>query len=490
MQRWISLLMLVLAGNAMALPPPMALPEPGVTLSGIHLLEPGKTLRRNVEVVVGEEGRIQSIEPAVTPADASPYAGMYVVPGLVDMHVHWPALLPGDEAELFAFLYLYHGVTTVRSMGDLKAGATEAVRTAIADGQYPGPTIYNCAFILDGPSPQWKSARVLATPTDAREAAEELAAQGVDCLKVYDGIQAPVLQALRQSADELGLPLVGHVPHDVPYDQALLDDMQHMRGLHPAAEGAMPPYPFFLELWRDSDEAHIEKVVQVALDNGLAVTPTFITLDRLLASADYPSLVEQTEYRYLPDYYSAALWSIDKGMNAARFMEPSDFAMVQYAVDQERAMVKALYEAGVPVHVGTDAGGGPGVVPGISVHQEMALLEQAGIPTAAVLQAATLGGREALGSDGPVFAPGAPADFLVLAGDPSADLSAALDIVAVVKDGRLYDRATLDAQLQRYIEANGSFMQRKLVTPVVRLGVNYMIERELEKRREQAELAQ
>ena len=120
-------------------PAPLALPEQGVVLDGVTLIRPGEG-REAQRTVVVRGGTIESIEAA--PPDASgPFAGMYVMPGLTDLHVHFPpASLPG-QGELFAFLLLYHGVTAVRDAGDVDGTATEPVRRGIAEGRFPGPRI-------------------------------------------------------------------------------------------------------------------------------------------------------------------------------------------------------------------------------------------------------------------------------------------------------------------------------------------------------------
>ena len=475
--------LLLVALPASALPPPMPLPEQGLVLNDVTLLVPGQRMRRSMALRVS--GDVISEISAAAPNPDTQFAGMYVLPGLVDMHVHWPALMPGNEEQLFAFLYLYHGVTSVRSMGDMKAGQSFDIRRDIQRGNYPGPRVFTCGYMVDGPNPRWQEARVVSSAADARMLVAELKAAGADCIKVYDGIQPPVLTALRESAHAAGLPLVGHVPHSVPYDQARLDDMQHMRGLHPAVSGSMPPYPFYLRSWARSDQRHIQQVVSTIRRLELAVTPTLIAKDRLLASQDYATLSRQAEYGDLPHYYSAALWSTDKGINAARFMDNEDFAMVRHALDEEMAMVLALHKAAVPIHVGSDAGGAPGVVPGVGLHQEMALLHSAGLPARKVVRAATVTARQALGSYSQgLLSVGAPADFVILEHNPIDNLTAFDSIVAVVKDGRLYTRTSMNAQLKKYLAANHSLVQRELVSPLARVIVNYMVERELQKQQQ------
>jgi hypothetical protein len=113
--------------------------------------------------------------------------------------------------------------------------------------------------------------------------------------------------------------------------------------------------------------------------------------------------------------------------------------------DSTRALgvtVANLVRAGGSVAIGSDA---PAVPYGLGVHLEMAALARAGIAHDQILRMATMGGALALGLERHVgsLEEGKLADFVVLDGDPLADLGAALDIVAVAKEGVWRDRAAL-----------------------------------------------
>src|SRR5512145_3521287 len=98
-------------------PAPLALPPQGVTLDDVTVIRPGEGREAHRRVVV-TGGAIERIEDAA-PGSGGPFAGMYVLPGLNDLHVHFPPASPLGQSELFAFLLLYHGVTGVRDAGDV-----------------------------------------------------------------------------------------------------------------------------------------------------------------------------------------------------------------------------------------------------------------------------------------------------------------------------------------------------------------------------------
>jgi len=104
-----------------------------------------------------------------------------------------------------------------------------------------------------------------------------------------------------------------------------------------------------------------------------------------------------------------------------------------------RANLARLVAAGVPVAAGTDAGN-IGTLHGPSLFRELRAMQEAGLTTAQVLTAATLGGARVMGRErelGSVEA-GKRADLLLLEADPLADLGALEKAHSVVKDGRIY----------------------------------------------------
>jgi imidazolonepropionase-like amidohydrolase len=104
--------------------------------------------------------------------------------------------------------------------------------------------------------------------------------------------------------------------------------------------------------------------------------------------------------------------------------------------------IARLARAGGRVAIGSDA---PAVPYGLGVHVEFALLAEAGIANDHVLRMATIEGALALGLEGDLgtLEEGKLADFVVLDGDPLADIAATLRVVAVAKGGVWYDRSTL-----------------------------------------------
>ena len=111
-------------------------------------------------------------------------------------------------------------------------------------------------------------------------------------------------------------------------------------------------------------------------------------------------------------------------------------------------MVKEMNEAGVPLMVGTDLMV-PGIFPGYSVHEEMAIWQEAGIPAADVLRSATLvpaqfmGLGDRLGS----ISEGKTASMVLVRANPLDDIRNAQQIEGVFLRGHYFSRDDLDRLL-------------------------------------------
>ena len=112
------------------------------------------------------------------------------------------------------------------------------------------------------------------------------------------------------------------------------------------------------------------------------------------------------------------------------------------------------------------------VVPGASLHRELRLFVRAGLSPDEALAISTGASAEALGvPELGLLRPGAPAEMLLFAEDPTADLAALETLLGVVRDGRLYTRAELEEQLARYRAHFDGAVYDALLTSIVRRAI-------------------
>ena len=457
----------VVAYRTLQPPAPLALPERGAVLHDVTVIEPGRDRIDHRRLVVTGD-KITAIQPAL-PGGDNPFAGMYVLPGLADLHVHFPpSALPG-QTELFAFLYLYHGITAARDAGDVDGTASDPARSGVAEGRFPGPRLFSCGPFVDGDPPLWKNSIVARNAEEGRRAAATVADRGYDCVKVYNQLDAVTLAAIRDAAHERGLKVIGHVPWRVPYEEAQLDDAQHLIGIQPPPpDPATAKFPWLLAEWERLDDKRLNRLIADSKRLKIAMTPTLVTLDRLIASEDYASLLREPDAQMLPAFYRNVVWNPDGGTTPAGQMKPEDFAMVRRVLEIEQRTVKQMYDAGVAVHTGTDSLIAF-VVPGASLHRELRLYVEAGFTPEEALAISMRDSTEYLGVPNlGLLQAGAPAELLIFREDPTQNLDALASLAGVVRDGRLYTREALDAQFDRYKAYFDAPLFNAIVTPLVR----------------------
>jgi hypothetical protein len=425
--------LLALAAGALALalalrPPSLAVPPQGLVLHHVTVVNPGELPLADRTVVI-EGGRITRIGATEGQVPREGYAGSVVVPGLIDLHVHHPPPLAWGERELFALLFLAHGVTAVRDMGGAWPRRLTAHGRAIREGRRAGPRIFTCGPFLDGPDPDWPGARVVRDAEEGRRAARALAEQGYHCAKLYNGLSPEAVAGILEGAREASLPVVGHVPWVVPLDLLEHVEVHHLMGLPSEWEAARP-----------SDR---ERYVRTARARRQRHVPTLVTFARASQIGEEGGGHDDPVGRLLPRYHRELLWNADRNPLARlQAAPPARVAAMKEAVGR-------LHAAGVPILAGTDTMN-PFVVPGLAMHEELGHLADAGLTLDEAWAAATGRAGETLPLAGlGRVAEGAPADLLVLERDPTRDLAALSTLRLVVAAGRPYSREALEEALER-----------------------------------------
>jgi imidazolonepropionase-like amidohydrolase len=417
---------------------PAAPAAPALAIVGATVLpmDDGRVLARHTVVVRGD--RIVAVGPdgrVPVPAGATRIdgRGRYLLPGLVDAHVHFD----GAEFERDLALYLANGVTTVRNMRGTPAHL--ALRGRVARGELLGPTVYTA-----GPYPD----RLPAT-TDPDAIVREQQAAGYDFLKVHDReFPRERYLALARSARARGMPLLGHVPPAVGLGTAVREG-------HRTAEHVEDLMQSFFEM--RLDDARFPALVDTLRAGRTCVVPTLVVFGNVVRHLEqFPDLFglqSRPELRYvrpaLRDAWAPERNSYVRRGRANEAAVPASAARAGEQFAFLKRMTGALHAGGVPLVAGSDAGV-PHTLPGYSLVEELALLREAGLPPHAALRAATRTAAECMDRAGEfgAVAPGLRADLLLLDRDPLADVAAAGDPSGVVVRGRWLDRAALRRGLE------------------------------------------
>ncbi len=406
--------------------------------------------------VIVDGSTILAVQPAAssfaTGARVIPLAGRWLVPGFMDLHAHL-FLHPWDENGAIEARWdrpaaletlrrlLDFGVTTIRDPG----GETEAaitLRSAVAAGKVAGPTILTAGRMLNagtfGPEP-------FVLVHDAHEVEAEVrwqALAGVDAIKLYANLPADLARVAIAVAHRLGLPVIGHLSATTWTEAAQLgiDSLEHPACwspayLSPRARDGYDGSLFSRVYWLEQVDLHgpaMTALVDAILMHAVTVDPTLITMWTKLygdvAAAD-------------PQILARAPAAFRAGWSAGSFTAdwtPAHYRRAHAVWPKLLAWVGLLHARGVRLVVGTDTPT-PFIAPGLSVHQEMAFLHEAGLSPREVLRAATSDAAHALrlGESRGRIAAGYRADLVVLSRDPLADIRNTRAIEAVYQAGVL-----------------------------------------------------
>lgn len=390
---------------------------------------------------IGEEGNVK-IPKDARRIDAT---GKFLMPGLVDMHLH---LAPGegtndDLASQQLRLLLANGVTIIRNM--IGHPSHPALREKIKRGEILGPTIYTAGQPLLGQN----------TPTiEAAEKAVSAQKQaGYDFLKVHEGLTPEVYEAIARKAKELGMPFSGHVTFSVGLKRALSaqqNTIEHLdnylqSAVSPKFTGEITPSQVVVgDILNFIDEKKLIDLTKETKKAGVANNPT-LTLFQLVVSDEKPEkYLRWDEMKYIP----ASMRQQFAQQKAGTLNIPAATAEKQKYVNLRNLLVRKLYKAGATITVGPDS---PQffLVPGFATHREMQTLAKAGLPTYAVLEAATRNGAEVLGGieEFGTIEKGKRADLLLLDANPLEDISNTRKIAGVMVRGRWLTKNDLQKML-------------------------------------------
>ncbi|HZO42135.1 MAG TPA: amidohydrolase family protein [Methylomirabilota bacterium] len=385
--------------------------------------------------------------------------GKFVIPGLVDMHVH--VYTPEKWHPEF---FLAAGVTTVLDLGGQLHDVT-AHRTAIESGARPGPRMLFTGPMLEEGEVYAGFAgfcrRFDATNTEAE--IDALADAGVDGIKLYVTVRPDTTRRACARAHARGLPVFMHQHATWGAEAALagVDSVEHVnvfgqlapQGFWLAEPGKLNPFEYGGWLWRWLDELDprsdaVRRLYDALIAAGTALDPTLVLYaarpgalgdDVGNTSMDDPE--RTTILPRLPRAVGDELvrrWT--ERREAARGASEAAKHRMRRAWNNILTLVGGFHRAGGTVLAGTDCPN-VAIVSGFSLHRELELLVRAGLsPMEAILSATRrpaerLGRRDLFGT----IAPGRAADLLLLNADPLADIRNVARIERVVARGVVYE---------------------------------------------------
>ena len=436
----------VLAAGCLALVSAVTAAEPAVVIERCSLFDPesGRMLPertivcRGTEIVlVSDSDEFEKSGDLPDGATRIDGRGKFALPGLIDAHVHVVFVLDlahvaGDEV---LPLYLAAGVTSVRSTGDVPAAATLVARFAATHPERY-PRIFTCSPLLDADPPIHREVGYPITdPAKVPALMDELAQWNVTTVKIYAQTTRPVGRAIIEESHRRGLFVTGHLSRYSAQDAVAdgIDCLEHITSVFdfviPSEVTGDPGHRGRLDL----SNPLCESLVAELAEQQTYVDPTLSVFRNMLLLSDVPEIRDHPDNAYVPRRLREfwPLYLRRTGCPHGGELEDRQRAFTRY-----QELTGKLYRAGVPLLVGTDSPE-PHVPPGFSLHQELEMLVESGLPPAAVLRAATLtnatvlGEQERLGT----ITPGKAADIVLLSANPLDDIRNTRTIELVIHSG-------------------------------------------------------
>lgn len=401
-------------------------------LVGLSAAKPSTILFKDVNIiamtseevkkgsVLVKDGKIEEVmydEVVSPPKEAMVIegTGKYLLPGLVDAHVH-----VGESSNSDLLLYLANGVTAIREM----CGFDWMIpyREEIKKNKVLAPNLYLAGTMLNN-SDLGIYSDVVKTEEEGREKVRMHKKKGYDYIKVWNVMPSEILSAIADECRVQGMDLVGHVPHDVTVTQAIsvgYRTMEHFKG-------------FILDRSLTlSDENYLTAIE--ASEHKFWLSPTFsLRLQGMKGDKASVRLKEDAAYRYI-SLESKEAWRQEA--------ENYDFGEYGNKPDSIFKMGATIFDRLKPLKpnyiAGTDHNGSNSfMVAGFILNEELKIFRSLGMSNYEILRTATVNAAEALNrlDEFGTIEAGKRADLLLLNANPFDNINNLSSRTAVVVRG-------------------------------------------------------
>jgi Amidohydrolase family len=400
----------------------------------------GKLSEPTTVITAGNRIASVGVDSAYSAAEFIDAKGGVLLPGLWDMHGH---LSDND-----GLLNIAAGITSARDLGN-DSDTIVALKEKFDSGESIGPRLV-LAGLVDGPGPfQGPTNLLAATEEEAKKAIDFLVGRKYEGLKIYSSIKPELVPFLTRYAHEKGLRVSGHIPAGMTAEKAVdagYDEIQHVNMLFlnfmPDVTDTRTPARFTEPAKRGADldlkSAEVRSFIDKLKRKRIVVDPT-VTVFEGMFTARKGEL--DPGYAMIADRLPPQVrrWLLTGGLPVPDGMDERYRASYARMLD----LVAELHRSGVTIVAGTDG------IAGFTLHRELENYVRAGIPPAEALRIATLVPAQVLKreEDLGTIEPGKLADFIIVDGDPTRNISDLRKVVTVVKDGRVFDPVAIYREL-------------------------------------------
>jgi imidazolonepropionase-like amidohydrolase len=382
----------------------------------------GRILRNKTVLI--RDGKIEKIVPSGTVKIEKEYtiikgSGKYLMPGLADMHVY-------INNEYDMLLMLANGVTTVRNMWGISYMVSfvsspdqKKLRDQVNDGSLLGPTIYTAGQIVDGTPAASAFMSVVKNEREATRSVRKQKDRGYDFVMLYDNLPVDLFNVIIKTAEEVEIPVAGHVPNKVGLENALeaqMESIEHLTGFIDY-DSCTYIIPF----------KKIGYYSRLAKQNYVYICPTLTLPQRRFTHKKDESIKGIAEMKYIDLGTRISWWQTHNSIIDELREKYADFDKGTYREKTTALMknlTKNLHSRGVKLLIGSNSGD-PYTVPGFSLIDELNNFISIGITPAETLKIATYRAALFLNKEDEFgdIKPGMRADLILLDANPMENIN-------------------------------------------------------------------
>ncbi len=458
----------------------LATPRQPIIINNISVLSKDGNSFLEKHTVTIKDGiiiKVDSIPSILDDAIIINGEGKYLIPGLIDSHVHL-FKSPND-----LLLYVANGITHIREM----IGEQEHLRwkEEIMNGRI-GPSIYvasprfgSFSFIQGWFMSYTQGFENTTNAADAKKKVIEYYKMGYDGIKIYSHLNKECYKSISEISDSLGMDMIGHIPFNVEFSDLWKSNQREVTHFEEIMNALNREFGHF----RNDKEAFLnfideksDSIAQALIKKNIAITSTLWGMESLYRQkTDLETILNEVELEYAnPGIIEGHLLTPQGGLgwlpdvNRVRFpnglTEEESIGRGDYwkiYIEACQRVGKNLSKRGVKILVGTDANLSI-KVPGFSLHDELKALHKIGMSNSDVLRAATLTPAEWLGIKSGKIEKNYTANLVILEKNPLNNIENTRSINQVILNGRILDREFLDNILQLVKQANNSSRKKDI----------------------------
>lgn len=421
-------------------------------------------VKNNKITDVGKSGEVNQPKEA-TKIDGT---GKYLMPGMWDMHTHIK-----HEKDFVYPMSLANGVTGLRDMGSYLENLTLWQRDA-EEGKLM-PHIYSAGMMIESHVSAFDFRFKVSNAQEGRHAVQELAKRNADFVKTYENLTREEYFAIADEAKKLGLPLAGHVPYGVSYEEASnagQRSLEHLYGYFLNTSYKKKTYMDIFGLDREKEiswlgayknaeavneysEEEAKKLFSLFAKNQTYIVPTFFAHAVIVDS----QTIDYSKYDVYTKYIPADTLEMWKFLVSPEGYPGLDDGKLVPAIstwhNRNYSVVYDMQKAGVPLLIGTDFMFPvvPYIVPGFTLHDELEEYVKAGLTPAEALRTATINPAKFMEKEDQFGSveKGKEADLVLLEANPLADITNTTKIDSVIIGGKVLDKEDRQAMLDELV---------------------------------------